>query len=96
MLLFSGVAECQRSNKWFKRGNRHEFYMFSKNKDLMSQLDEIEQYFVERGLDHIEIVGSEMLFDASEITNDMLMYAYDEAAQKGLSGAIVRAPMQAA
>ncbi|NMP32907.1 hypothetical protein HII17_15220 [Thalassotalea sp. M1531] len=96
MLLFNGTAECQRSNKWFKRGNRHEFYMFSKNKDLMSQLDQIEQYFTERGLDHIEIVGTETLQDANEITNDMLMYAYDEASQKGLAGAIVRAPMQAA
>ena len=92
MLLFNGTAECQKSNKWLKKGERHEFYMFSKNQDLMEQLESIEQYFTDRGLDNIEISAAE-LAEEKDITNDMLMYAFQEAQQNGLSGTIVRAPV---
>ena len=94
MLLFNGTAECQKSNKWFKKGNRHEFYMFSKNQNLMDELENIEQYFVARGLDNIEINAAEVAQE-KDITNEMLMYAFQEAEQCGMSGTIVRAPLAA-
>ncbi|MAG75184.1 MAG: hypothetical protein CL811_00380 [Colwelliaceae bacterium] len=95
MLLLSGTAEIKTSNKWLTKGNRHEFYMFSKNADLLSQLENIESYFVARGLDNIEIQNSEELSGSDEINNDMLMYAYQEAEQKGLAGTIVSVPVAA-
>lgn len=95
MLLFNGSAECQESSKWLKKGARHEFYMFSKNRDLFSQLESIEAFFTARGLDNIEISAAEQIDDEAEITNEMLMYAYQEAEQKGMSGTIVRAPIAA-
>lgn len=94
MILFNGTAECQKSTKWLQKGNRHEFYMFSKNQDLMEQLEHIEQYFTDRGLDNIEISAAEVA-EEKDITNDMLMYAFQEAEQKGMSGTIVRTPVAA-
>ncbi|WP_448213103.1 hypothetical protein [Colwellia sp. MEBiC06753] len=95
MLLLNGTAQCQTTNKWLKAGNRHEFYMFSTNKDLYSQLDNIEDYLTKRGLDHIEIKAAEEIQDSQSIENEMLLYAFQEAAQQGISGTIVRAPVAA-
>ncbi len=95
MLFFNGTAEIQKSSKWLKKGNKHEFYMFSTDNNLIGQLEQIEDYFVSRGLDNIKIEASEELLDAEHIENDMLMYAYQEAEQKGLAGTIVSVPVAA-
>ncbi len=95
MLLFNGTAECQKSNKWLKKGNRHEFYMFSTNRNLFDQLENIEEYLTQRGLDNIEISATEYLNDEQDIENEMLLYAFQEANQTGMSGTIVRAPVAA-
>lgn len=92
MLIFNGTAEVQQTNKWLKQGNRHEFYMFSTNGDLMSQLDVIEKYFNDRGIDNIEINAVEHLDDANDIDNEMLLHAYQDATNAGLAAAIVKAP----
>jgi hypothetical protein len=93
MLIINGTAQLMQDNKEFTKGTRHEFNLFSRDMPFEQQLDQIEDYFVTRGWDNIEVLSNGVLTNAEEITHRVLQQAYAKAEQDGIALTINNQPI---
>jgi HD superfamily phosphohydrolase len=93
MLIINGTAQLMQDNKEFTKGTRHEFNLFSRDMPFEQQLDQIEDYFVARGWDNIEVLSNGVLTSAEEITHSVLHQAYAKAEQDGIALTINNQPI---
>jgi DNA invertase Pin-like site-specific DNA recombinase len=93
MLIINGTAQLMQDNKEFTKGTRHEFNLFSRDMPFEQQLDQIEDYFVTRGWDNIEVLSNGVLTSAEEITHSVLQQAYAKAKQDGIALTINNQPI---
>ena len=93
MLIINGTAQLMQDNKEFTKGTRHEFNLFSRDMPFEQQLDQIENYFVTRGWDNIEVLSNGVLTSAEEITHSVLQQAYAKAALDGIALTINNQPI---
>jgi len=93
MLIINGTAQLMQDNKEFTKGTRHEFNLFSRDMPFEQQLDQIENYFVTRGWDNIEVLSNGVLTSAEEITHSVLQQAYVKAEQDGIALTINNQPI---
>lgn len=93
MLVINGTAELMHDNSEFTKGSRHEFNMFSKAAPFEEQLDKIEQYFVQRGWDNIEVLTNGIIDSPENITHSVLLEAYEKAQNEGFAVTINNQPL---
>ena len=87
MLIINGTAELMGVHLELEKNTRHEFNMFSKEREIPfeEQLDEIEDYFVKRGWDNIEVLNVGVLEDEADITHNILQQAHSKAIEEGFA-----------
>lgn len=85
MLIINGTAELMNEYESLKKGDRHEFNMFSLSMPLEDQLTQIEEYLVSRGWDNIEVSSNGIVESGSEIKHAVLLEAYEKAKTEGFS-----------
>jgi|ETNmetMinimDraft_8_1059916.scaffolds.fasta_scaffold02012_5 hypothetical protein len=93
MLVINGTAELMHDHNNLIKGSRHEFNMFSKATPFEQQVDKIEQYFVERGWDNIEVLTNGVIDNPDNITHSVLLQAYEKADNEGFSVTINNQPL---
>ncbi len=93
MLIINGSAELMKENASFKKGDRHEFNMFSRDMPLEDQLSQIEEYLVTRGWDNIEVTNNGIVEDPSNIQHAVLVSAYEKAKSEGFAVTINNQPL---
>jgi hypothetical protein len=93
MLIINGTAELMKDSHSFKKGDRHEFNMFSVNMPLEDQLSQIEGYLVTRGWDNIEVTNNGIVEDAASIEHAVLQAAYEKAKNEGFAVTINNQPL---
>lgn len=93
MLIINGTAELMQDSNDFKKGDRHEFNMFSLNMPLEDQLTQIEDYLVTRGWDNIEVLNNGIVENPNDIQHQVLQEAYEKAKQEGFAVTINNQPL---
>lgn len=93
MLIINGTAELMQDSHDFKKGDRHEFNMFSLNMPLEDQLTQIEDYLVTRGWDNIEVLNNGIVENPDDIQHQVLQEAYEKAKQEGFAVTINNQPL---
>ena len=93
MLIINGTAELMQQHDNFKKGDRHEFNMFSLNMPLEDQLVQIENYLVTRGWDNIEVANNGIVEDANDVQHEILRAAYEKAKNEGFAVTINNQPL---
>jgi hypothetical protein len=93
MLIINGTAELMHDNEEFTKGTRHEFNMFSREMPFEQQLNQIEEYLVDRGWDNIEVLGNGIITNEKDITHNVLQQAYKKAKDEGLAVTINNQPL---
>jgi hypothetical protein len=93
MLIINGTAELMKDSHSFKKGDRHEFNMFSLNMPLEDQLAQIEEYLVTRGWDNIEVTNNGIVEDPNSIQHAVLQTAYEQAKSDGFAVTINNQPL---
>ena len=95
MLIVSGVAESMRTDHKIVKGQTYGFSLFCQNETLDEQLDSIEQYMVNKGLDNIVINEQEFIESEDVLSHEVLLDAYQAAKVEGISGVINKTPLDA-
>lgn len=93
MLVINGTAELMLDDSALTKGSRHEFNMFSKAAPFEEQLEKIEQYFVQRGWDNIEVLTNGIIDSPEDITHNVLLQAYEKADKEGFAVTINNQPL---
>jgi len=93
MLVINGTAELMHDNSELTKGSRHEFNMFSTSAPFEQQLELIEQYFIERGWDNIEVLNNGIVENNQGITHQILLQAFEKAEQEGFAVTINNQPL---
>lgn len=93
MLVINGTAELMKDDTELTKGSRHEFNMFSKAAPFEEQLEKIEQYFMQRGWDNIEVLTNGVIENSDEITHSVLLQAYEKAENEGFAVTINNQPL---
>ena len=93
MLIINGTAELMQDSHDFKKGDRHEFNMFSLNMPLEDQLTQIEDYLVTRGWDNIEVLNNGIVKNPDDIQHQVLQEAYEKAKLEGFAVTINNQPL---
>ncbi len=93
MLIINGTAELISNDKELAKGDRHTFNMFSRDMPFEQQLEQIEEYLVDRGWDNIEVLSNGVITNAEEITHKVLQQAYEQAKVEGFAVTINNQPL---
>lgn len=93
MLLLSGVAESMLDKEDIIKGQVYGFNLFCNNEELDEQLDNIEQFFNDKGWDNIVIEQQAIIETNTDISNEVLLDAYKLAKVEGISGVVNKSPI---
>jgi len=93
MLVINGTAELMNDSNELTKGSRHEFNMFSKAAPFEDQIEKIEQYFIQRGWDNIEVLTNGTIESPDNITHSVLLQAYEKAENEGFAVTINNQPL---